>query len=169
MLNIIPIIGPWLGGALAFVASFLESPIVGIIALIGTIIIQQAVYTFISPKIMGDSVEIHPALMIFALMCGSAIGMAMSGMLGALVGMLVSIPAVAVLKACFAYWFEKHTGRGLVAADGVFFQGDPAKTHKAFMEMEHEGVADDVPADDAPASDAHGKEPEPSSSKSSGR
>lgn len=169
VLNILPIIGPWLGGGAAAIMALFVSPLSAIIALAGTIIIQQAVYTFISPKIMGDSVEIHPALMIFALMCGSAIGMAMSGMLGALVGMLVSIPAVAVLKACFAYWFEKHTGRDLIAADGVFFQGNPAKTHKAFMEMEHEGVADDVPADDAPASDAHGKEPEPSSSKSSGR
>lgn len=141
VLNILPIIGPWLGGGAAAVMALFVSPLSAIIALAGTIIIQQVVYTFISPKIMGDSVEIHPALMIFALMCGSALGGAMSGMLGALVGMLVSIPAVAVLKACFAYWFEKGTGRSIIAADGVFFQGDPAKTHKAFVEMERESAA----------------------------
>lgn len=140
VLNILPIIGPWLGGGAAAIMALFASPLSAIIALAGTIVIQQVVYTFISPKIMGDSVEIHPALMIFALMCGSAIGGTMSGMLGALVGMLVSIPAVAVLKACFAYWFEKRTGRSIIASDGVFFQGDPAKTHKAFIEMEREGV-----------------------------
>lgn len=138
VLNILPIIGPWLGGGAAAVMALFASPWAAIFALVGTIIIQQVVYTFISPKVMGDSVEIHPALMIFALMCGSAIGMAMSGLLGALVGMLVSIPAVAVLKACFAYYFEKRTGRVLIAEDGVFFQGDPAKTHRDFLKMELE-------------------------------
>lgn len=140
VLNILPIIGPWLGGGAAAIMALFASPLAAIIALAGTIIIQQVVYTFISPKIMGDSVEIHPALMIFALMCGSAIGMAMSGLLGALVGMLVSIPAVAVLKACFAYWFEKRTGRTLIADDGVFFQGDPEKTRQAFADMEEESA-----------------------------
>ncbi|MEF9842024.1 MAG: AI-2E family transporter, partial [Raoultibacter sp.] len=60
-----------------------------------------------------------------ALMAGSAIGGAMSGLLGSLVGMLASIPAIAVTKAIFVYYFEKKTGRRLVAEDGVFFQGTP--------------------------------------------
>ena len=140
VLNILPIIGPWLGGGAAAIMALFVSPLSAIIALAGTIVIQQVVYTFVSPKIMGDSVEIHPALMIFALMCGSAIGGAMSGMLGALVGMLVSIPAVAVLKACFAYYFEKRTGRTIIADDGVFFQGDPVKTRRAFIAMEKDSA-----------------------------
>ena len=58
-------------------------------------------------------------------MAGSAIGGAMSGFTGSLVGMLASIPAVAVMKSVFVYYFEKHPGRQLVAEDGVFFQGTP--------------------------------------------
>ena len=91
----------------------------------GTIIIQQVVYTFVSPKIMASSVDIHPALTLIALVAGSAIGGAMSGFTGSLVGMLASIPAVAVMKSVFVYYFEKQTGRQLVAEDGVFFQGTP--------------------------------------------
>ena len=49
----------------------------------------------------------------------------MSGFTGSLVGMLASIPAVAVMKSVFVYYFEKQTGRQLVAEDGVFFQGTP--------------------------------------------
>lgn len=127
ILNIIPIIGPWLGGAAAAIVGIFVSPWAAILALAGTIAIQQVVYTFVSPKIMADSVDIHPALTLIALMAGSAVGGAMSGLVGSLVGMLASIPAVAVAKAVFVYYFEKRTGRRIVSPDGVFFKGPEAQ------------------------------------------
>ena len=137
LLNIIPIVGPWLGGALAFVASLITSPVVGIISLIGTIIIQQVVYTFVSPKLMGESVDIHPALTFIALLAGSGIGTAMGGLSGALVGALLSIPLVAIAKSVFVFYFEKKTGRRIVSEDGVFFKGVTADS-----EAELDPVAD---------------------------
>lgn len=128
ILNIIPIIGPWLGGGLAAIVGIFVSPLVAVIAILGTIVIQQFVYTFISPKIMSDSVDIHPALTLIALMAGSALGGAMGGLPGSLVGMLASIPAVAVAKSVFVYYFEKQTGRRLVSKDGVFFLGTPSSS-----------------------------------------
>lgn len=128
ILNIIPIIGPWLGGGLAAIVGIFVSPLVAVIAILGTIAIQQFVYTFISPKIMSDSVDIHPALTLIALMAGSALGGAMGGLPGSLVGMLASIPAVAVAKSVFVYYFEKRTGRRLVSKDGVFFLGTPSSS-----------------------------------------
>ena len=128
ILNIIPIIGPWLGGGLAAIVGIFVSPLVAVIAILGTIVIQQFVYTFISPKIMSDSVDIHPALTLIALMAGSAFGGAMGGLPGSLVGMLASIPAVAVAKSVFVYYFEKRTGRRLVSKDGVFFLGTPSSS-----------------------------------------
>lgn len=125
LLNIIPIVGPWLGGALAAIVGVFVNPFVAVFALAGTIIIQQIVYTFISPRIMANSVDVHPVLTLLALMAGSAIGGAMSGFMGSLVGMLASIPAIAVAKSIFVYYFEKRTGRQLVSPDGVFFQGTP--------------------------------------------
>ena len=126
LLNIIPIIGPWLGGAVAALISLFVSPLIALISLVYTIVIQQVVYTFISPKIMGNSVDIHPALVILALMTGSALGFAVSGFLGSIVGMLVSIPAVAAAKSLFVYYFEKKTGRIIVSEDGVIFKGEPS-------------------------------------------
>lgn len=128
ILNIIPIIGPWLGGGLAAIVGIFVSPLIAVIAILGTIVIQQFVYTFISPKIMSDSVDIHPALTLIALMAGSALGGAMGGLSGSLVGMLASIPAVAVAKSVFVYYFEKRTGRRLVSKDGVFFLGTPSSS-----------------------------------------
>lgn len=128
ILNIIPIVGPWLGGALAGIVGIFVSPLIALLALIYTIVVQQVVYTFISPKIMANSVDIHPALVILALMTGSALGFAMSGFMGSFVGMLASIPAVAATKSLFVYYFEKRTGRIIVATDGVIFKGEPSGT-----------------------------------------
>ena len=123
--NIIPIVGPWIGGAVAAIMAVFASPIKAIIVIIGISIIEWFVYTFISPRIMASSVDVHPAVTLFALMVGSAIGGAMDGLLGSLVGMLASIPAAAALKSLFIYYFERKTGRRIVSEDGVFFKGAP--------------------------------------------
>ena len=125
LLNIIPIVGPWLGGALAFAASITTSPLVATIALIGTIVMQQLIYTFVSPKLMAKSVDIHPALTFVALMAGSGVGAALGGLIGSLVGALIAIPLAAIFKTLFVYYFEKKTGRRIVSEDGVFFKGNP--------------------------------------------
>lgn len=123
VLNIIPIIGPWLGGAVAAITAVFVSPIKALVTLIGVIVIQQFVYTFVSPRIMQNSVDIHPALTLVAMIFGSGIGGAMSGLMGSLVGMLFAIPAVAVIKSAFIYCFEKRTGRQIVGEDGFIFKG----------------------------------------------
>ena len=122
VLNIIPIVGPWLGGAAAAIVALFVSPWAALAAVVGTVVITHVVYTFISPKIMQSSVDVHPALTLFALMCGSALGGAMAGLMGSLVGMLASIPAAAVAKSLFVYYFEKKTGRKVSAEDGVFLK-----------------------------------------------
>lgn len=127
VLNIIPVVGPWLGGAMAALVGVFISPWIALLALVLTIIIQQFVYTFIGPKLMADSVNVHPAMVFIALCAGSALGGAMSGLMGSLLGMLASIPAVAAAKAIFVYYFEKRTGRAIVAEDGVFFKGAASK------------------------------------------
>ena len=127
VLNIIPVVGPWLGGAIAALLGLFTSPIVAVVSLVGTIVIQQFVYTFISPNIMKDSVDIHPALTLICLLVGSSLGGSMSGLAGSILGMLIAIPAAAVIKSAFVYYFEKNTGKELVAPDGVFFQGTPSE------------------------------------------
>lgn len=126
LLNIIPVVGPWLGGGMAAIVGVFSSPLIAVVALVYTIAVQQFIYTFISPKIMGNSVDIHPALVIMALMVGSALGFAVGGFVGNIVGMLASIPAVAAIKSLFVYYFEKRTGRVIVSPDGVIFKGDPS-------------------------------------------
>ena len=75
---------------------------------------------------MQNSVDVHPAIVIVALLVGGAIGQSMGGLMGNIVGMLLSIPFAAIAKTVFVYYFEKNTGRQIVAEDGVFFRGNPS-------------------------------------------
>ncbi len=133
LLNVIPVVGPWLGGAVAALAAVFESPLVALLALAVAVVIQQVVYTFVSPKIMANSVDVHPAIVILSLMVGYAIGMQMSGLVGALVGMFLAIPFAAIAKAFFVYYFERNTGRRLASPDGVFFK---APSHSGGLDPE---------------------------------
>lgn len=154
LLNIIPVVGPWLGGALAAIIGIFISPFIALIALVYTIVVQQIVYTFISPKIMANSVDIHPALVILALMTGSAIGFALSGFMGSFVGMLASIPAVAALKSIFVYYFEKRTNRVIISPDGVFFKGG-SEGDEANPVADATGEIPLVPKDNSPLKRKH--------------
>ena len=105
-----------------------------LIALIAAVIIgalQGFVYTFVSPKIMSSSCNIHPVLTLLCLTAGGALGGLMGGLAGSLCGMLLAIPFVAVFKALFVYYYEKRTGLCIVSKDGFFFAGTPYEKGKA--------------------------------------
>jgi len=53
-----------------------------------------------SPRIMGDSLELEPLAVVFAVMVG--------GQLGGIPGLYLSVPAVAVLRIV---WIECRTDR----------------------------------------------------------
>ena len=126
VMNIIPVVGPWIGGVIAALVGLFVDPWAAFFALVLTIVVQQFVYTFISPKIMSNSVDVHPAIVIVVLLVGSAIGGSMAGLVGSVVGMLFSIPLAAILKTVFVFYFERETGRQVVSEDGVFFKGMPS-------------------------------------------
>ncbi|MFR4803962.1 MAG: AI-2E family transporter, partial [Eggerthellaceae bacterium] len=121
-----PVVGPWIGGVIAALVGLFVDPWAAFFALVLTIVVQQFVYTFISPKIMSNSVDVHPAIVIVVLLVGSAIGGSMAGLVGSVVGMLFSIPLAAILKTVFVFYFERETGRQVVSEDGVFFKGMPS-------------------------------------------
>ena len=126
VLNLIPVVGPWIGGAVAAVVGLFVSPITAVLALALTVCVQQFVYTFIGPKLMQNSVDVHPAIVIVALLVGGAIGQSMAPYGQYRWHALVYPAFAAIAKTVFVYYFEKNTGRQIVAEDGVFFRGNPS-------------------------------------------
>lgn len=116
VLNVIPYIGPWVGGGLAFIVGLTVGWGPAILSIVITVCAQQFTDSFVSPKVMQSAVSLHPALVIIALVAG--------GSIGGIVGMILAVPLTAAVKGVFVYYFEKKTGRQLVSKDGAIFKGE---------------------------------------------
>ncbi|HBL82343.1 MAG TPA: hypothetical protein DD391_07070 [Clostridiales bacterium] len=91
--NMIPYIGPWLGGIPSVLLALVFNPIKGLIVLLFIIGMQIVDNLFIGPKIMSDRVGISPLLVIA--------GVAIGGTFGGIIGMFIGVPLVAVIKLVF--------------------------------------------------------------------
>lgn len=116
----IPFIGPTIAWILAGFMGLLVSPLTAILAAALTLAAQLINDNLISPRVMGDSVELHPAVILVVIFIGSA--------LGGIFGMLCAIPLASAVKALFVYYFEKKTGRQLVSEKGALFKGHPSSS-----------------------------------------
>ena len=88
--NIIPYIGPILGGAPAVIVAFFDSPTKALLVVIVILIAQQIEGNVLSPLILGKSLDTHPATIIIILLA--------AGNLAGVLGMILAIPTYAVLK-----------------------------------------------------------------------
>ncbi|AIS52331.1 hypothetical protein TKV_c11600 [Thermoanaerobacter kivui] len=91
ILNIIPYVGPILSVIPAVLIGLLDSLTKGFWALIICLVVQQIENAFITPKVMSDSVGLHPVTVIFSLIAGEE--------LFGIWGLLLSVPIVAMIKA----------------------------------------------------------------------
>ncbi len=90
LFNIIPYFGPLLGGIPAVVVALLVSPKTALYTALCLNLIQQIEGDIISPKITGDSVNMHPLFVILLLILG--------GKVGGFVGMVLAVPIAVVIK-----------------------------------------------------------------------
>lgn len=88
--NIIPYFGPLLGAIPAVAIALIESPLKALYTALVFTAVQQIDNAFISPKIIEGKLGLHPVTTILAVLVG--------GEFFGILGMLVSVPIVAVLK-----------------------------------------------------------------------
>ena len=101
--ELIPIIGPVIGAVPAVLLGFTISPGAGIAALVLYIVIQQIENNFLVPRIVGESVGIHPAILTVALIVmGQAFG---------LIGVILSAPLTAIARDLFVYTYRRLGGK----------------------------------------------------------
>lgn len=90
LFNIIPYFGPVFGAAPAVLVAFVQTPMLALWVLLAFIVIQQVMGSVIAPRIMGNSLGLHPIVIIFTVIAGGA--------LWGFTGLLISIPLVGVVK-----------------------------------------------------------------------
>lgn len=95
--NFVPYFGPILGAIPAILIMLITPEWAtgsGIGMVVAVFLIVQAIETiFVYPTAVGNSVNLHPLIVVLALLIG--------GELAGIVGMIVMIPAVAILKVTF--------------------------------------------------------------------
>lgn len=97
--ELIPIIGPIIGAVPAVLLGFLDSPTTGLAVLLLYVGIQQLENNFLVPRIVGDSVGLHPAiLMVLLVVCSQVFG---------ILGAILSAPMGAVSRDVFQYIYGR--------------------------------------------------------------
>jgi predicted PurR-regulated permease PerM len=94
--GLIPYIGAWLGAIPAVIVAFTVSPTAVILTAIVFLVIQQLEGNFLMPKIQGQSLNVHPVLVLLAVIIG--------GGLAGLLGVLLAVPTLAVLRVLFDFF-----------------------------------------------------------------
>lgn len=98
--NVIPYAGPYIGGIPAIIFGFSQNPTTGILTLLVIVAVQFIEGNFFQPIIMSKSTKLHPVTII--------LGLLIFGHFFGILGMFVSTPIIAVLKAVFKFFDEKY-------------------------------------------------------------
>lgn len=99
--NLVPYVGPVVGFGSLIIVSLAEGSITKLI--IGVVILAVVMFidgNVINPRMLSSNVEVHPILVIVALIAG--------GKVGGVVGMLVAVPVAALIKLQFEKYVEKR-------------------------------------------------------------
>jgi predicted PurR-regulated permease PerM len=113
-----PIIGPVIAAIPAILIGLAISPPAAIAAVILYTVIQQLENNLLVPKVIGDAVDLHPAVMILALVAGGA--------LFGIGGAILAAPTVALGRDLYRYSFRRLHGDPPQAA---FAAAAPARVH----------------------------------------
>jgi predicted PurR-regulated permease PerM len=94
---IIPYLGAFLGAIPAVaVALIFESPTTAVLTVVAYVLIQQLEGNFLTPRIQGQALNIHPIIVLLAVIGG--------GQIGGLAGVIFAVPALAVLRVFFDFF-----------------------------------------------------------------
>ncbi|MER2110792.1 MAG: AI-2E family transporter [Desemzia incerta] len=93
--NLVPYVGPFIGGVPAVIVALTISPTAAILTTLLILIVQQLDANLLTPKFVGKSLAIHPlTIIIILLVAGKMLG---------IVGIIFGVPAFAVIKTAITY------------------------------------------------------------------
>lgn len=105
ILDIIPYFGPFLGMIPVILLSLLQGDVNIFFVIVLLFLIQQCENYFISPRILGDQVGLHPVSVILLVLAG--------GYCGGIAGMVLIIPIAAVMKIILFFLYNRFVASGI--------------------------------------------------------
>ena len=98
--NVIPYIGPYIGGIPAIIVGFTISPATGIFTLLAVVIAQFLESYFLNPIVMSKTMKLHPVTIM--------IGLLIFGHFFGILGMVLATPIIYCIKIIFNFFNEKY-------------------------------------------------------------
>lgn len=98
--DLIPYVGPYIGGAVAVIVGFAQSPITGIFVLIVTVLVQLVENNILQPVVMSKTMQLHPVTII--------IGLLIFQHFFGILGMILCTPTIALLKVVWQFFRDKY-------------------------------------------------------------
>ena len=119
LVSFVPYLGLIVGMGLAIVAALVQ---IGTLTAVGGVVLvyvggQLIEGMLLTPRLVGDRIGLHPVLVIFAVMAG--------GQLFGFFGVLLALPAAAVISVLVRFAFEHYRGPTVAPASAVP-EEDPA-------------------------------------------
>ncbi len=102
VLSIIPLVGSTVGLLISVAVAWFQAGEISYVAIIAAIFIVGQIVegNILSPKLLGDSVGLHPLWILFALMAGGA--------LFGILGMLLAVPVAAVVGVIGGFAIQQY-------------------------------------------------------------
>lgn len=100
MFNVIPYIGPFLGGIPAVITALSIGWQKAAFTLLSLFLVQQIDGMVISPRVMGNITGFSPAVVLLAIFVGARIG--------SISGMLFALPALMAIRTVYRVFVQRH-------------------------------------------------------------
>lgn len=98
--DLIPYIGPYIGGAAAVIVGFSQGTITGIAVLIVCIVVQLIENYVLQPVVMSKTTHLHPVTIM--------IGLLVFAHYFGIIGMIIATPCIALLKVILKFIVKKY-------------------------------------------------------------
>ena len=98
--DLIPYVGPYIGGAVAVIVGFAQSPFIGFLTLIVAIVVQLVENNILQPIVMSKTMKLHPVTII--------VGLLIFEHFFGIIGMIFCTPCIALGKVVWQFFKEKY-------------------------------------------------------------
>ncbi len=98
--DLIPYVGPYIGGAAAVLIGFSQSSFIGLITLIIVVVVQLLENFVLQPVIMSKTTKLHPVTII--------LGLLIFEHFFGIIGMILATPCIALAKVVYKFFIEKY-------------------------------------------------------------
>ena len=98
--DLIPYIGPYIGGAIAVMVGFAQSPLTGFLSLAIVLGVQMIENNVLQPIVMSKTTKLHPVTII--------VGLLIFQHFFGVLGMILATPSIALAKVVWKFFKEKY-------------------------------------------------------------